>query len=310
MVRIFVFLLLTGLLPAPLGAVPDTPGEAPPSYLFEINHPGRPASYLFGTIHLPDPRVTRLKPDVVEAFDQADAVYCELDMDAGAMAASAVAMMLPPSETLADILTEKQIARLDAELKRINPQLSMAPFMRLKVWAMFATLVLLESQMENPTVKPMDVALYRLASAYDKRTGGVETVQEQIGVFDQFSRAEQIEMLEATLDFMDELRAEGRRYTDELVEAYNTGDLQRIEQLMQAYRDEDNPALQDKMERLLIYDRNALMAERIAEAIETHPDETIFFAVGVAHLYGEKGVPALLRQRGFTVRQSGVDRAE
>ena len=36
-----------------------------------------PPSWLFGTIHLPDPRVTRLHPDAARAFEQADAVYTE-----------------------------------------------------------------------------------------------------------------------------------------------------------------------------------------------------------------------------------------
>ena len=33
-----------------------------------------PPSWLFGTIHVPDPRVTNLHPDVLQALEQADAV--------------------------------------------------------------------------------------------------------------------------------------------------------------------------------------------------------------------------------------------
>jgi len=277
--------------------------DSHPSYLFTIDKAGQPTSYLFGTIHLPDPRVTRLKPNVVEAFRGSAAVYCEIEMDPAARIGLLPEMMLPPGETLADLLPADLLARLDQELRRIDPDLTITPFMQFKIWAVVASLVLLEPQTEHPNIKPMDLALYRLAAASGKRTGGIETGQEQMSYFEAFSRPEQIAMLRSTLDLMAKLRAKNENFTDELVEAYQTGDLRAIEELLNAYRDED-PALQAKFERIFIHERNELMAERIADILRESPDEPVFFAVGVAHLFGETGIPTLLRDRGFIVERA------
>jgi uncharacterized protein YbaP (TraB family) len=52
------------------------------------------------------------------------------------------------------------------------------------------------------------------------------------------------------------------------------------------------------MDRLR-YRRNATMAGRIVRRLREHPDVSWFFAVGAAHLQGDRGLIAALEKAGF-----------
>jgi len=51
--------------------------------------------------------------------------------------------------------------------------------------------------------------------------------------------------------------------------------------------------------KILLYNRNAIMAERIERMAR---EQTIFSAVGAAHLAGKKGVIKLLKNAGLKVK--------
>jgi uncharacterized protein YbaP (TraB family) len=53
------------------------------------------------------------------------------------------------------------------------------------------------------------------------------------------------------------------------------------------------------MRKLLLYERNTIMAERFAEIAR---QESLFCAVGAGHLSGKKGLLRLLKKEGFKVR--------
>ena len=49
------------------------------------------------------------------------------------------------------------------------------------------------------------------------------------------------------------------------------------------------------------YSRNTVMAEKAAEFIRN--GNNVFFMVGVSHFAGDKGIPALLTDMGYTVEK-------
>ncbi|WP_269543107.1 TraB/GumN family protein [Cerasicoccus fimbriatus] len=272
------------------------------SYLFSISKEGYATSYLFGTIHLPDKRVTELPKNVIDTYRKVDAVYTEIPMEAEEMLGAAQSMMLPNGNTLKDVLPPETLAGFERELKAINPQFTAEPFMALKIWAAASTLMMLETQLKNPGVNAMDMALYMGAKKGGKRVGGIESAAEQMALFDAFSDEEQIALMDSMLDYMQEMREQGEGYTDEMIDAYLSGDLKKLEEMMASYEMEDE-ALQAKFEKLFIEDRNVLMAVRIERIMAQNLDQSEFFAVGAAHLYGPGGVPALLRDAGFDIQR-------
>lgn len=259
-----------------------------------------PPSWLFGTIHLPDPRVTKLHPDAQRAFDAADVLYTELPMDSKSTMKIALKAMREDGKTLLDVLPEPTWYRLDMRLRKIHPQLSAFLVMPLKTWAVYGSMMLFESQMKYPKLQALDLQLYNQASEAGKKVGGLETMEEQLHAFEQFSEREQQQMLETVLDQMRDFDRKGISVTEFTIQWYLSGDYERFEQLMEEIPLANDAVLREKLEKTLVYDRNAGFAKRIVAKIRENPGKSIFFAIGTGHLSGgERSVQGYLEKAGI-----------
>jgi uncharacterized protein len=279
------------------------PQETAAPYLWKVTSPGGTAtSWIFGTIHLPRPDVTRIPPVVRDAIDHSDAVYTEIPADIPTMLRVVPMMMLPNERTVDTVLGPELTASLESEIKAIQPELTLKPFSRFKPWALVATILQLEDQLKYPGAVALDTLIYQRAASADKEVGGIETPEEQIGIFDEFTDAEQVLMVKDTLKQLDAIRKENRAVTDFLAELYLAGDLDKlVAEIMKLDSIGDNPALSAKFLDRLLYRRNTLMAERIAKRLREHPKTKFFFAIGAGHLHGNRGVIADLKKAGFTL---------
>jgi uncharacterized protein len=269
--------------------------DAPKPLLWKVE--GKKPSYVFGTIHLSSPEVTKLSPATKKALDSIDALYTEVPMDMAGQMKSAMALM--GNESLSEVLPKDLYSRAEAELKRINPALDLKPFDKLKTWALAITMVMLEEQFKNPGGLPLDAILYANIEGDGKKVGGIETFEEQMAVFDGFSKDDQISMLRATLDDMDRERKEGRSALDELRNVYLAGDLEKLDKTMNEWMTGLDPKLFERFMEALITKRNLVMSERIAKKLKEAPDKSQFFAIGAGHLGGDNGVLKLLEKQGF-----------
>ena len=261
-----------------------------------------PPSWLFGTIHLPDPRVTRLHPDVSSAFEQADAVYTEIPMDAKSTMQMGLVSLRSDGRTLKDVLPRTTWQRLDERLKRIHPQLDATLLSPMKTWAVYGGMLLFESQLQYPDLRPLDWQLYRNATDAGKEVGGLEQLEEQVRVFEHFTETEQQQMLLALLDEMDRFDRRRESITEFMIQWYLSGDYMRFEELLESMPMATDPALRKELEKQLVYDRNARFAKRIAEKIRENPGKSFLFAIGMGHLGGERSIQALLEQSGIGTR--------
>lgn len=270
--------------------------------LWKIESAAKKPSYLFGTIHLTRPAVTKLAPQVLATFDASDAVYTEIPADFATMLSATQSMMMPDGKTLTDVLPDDVLEKLSAELAAINPMFSLDVFNQFKPWAIAASLMVLEDQMKYPGALALDMVLYQRAAIAGKTTGGLETIDEQLGVFDGFSEAEQIQMLSETVNMMRADREKGTSSLDLLVSAYLAGDLDKVEAEMEKWNAaSEDPKLTEKFMERLLYKRNVHMADRIAALIRENPDTGYFFAIGAAHLGTDRGVLKLLEKAGFKI---------
>lgn len=291
--------LLLGLCASAFAQEPAaTPRPAP--FLWKIEGACKKPSWLFGTIHLPRPDVTNIPPVVRAALDSAGAVYTEIPADLPTMLALLPKMMLPDGGTVDAVLGKQTTAELEKEVKAMNPEFTLQPFLRFKPWAVIASILQLEDQMKYPGTLALDMLLYQRAAMAGKEVGGIETPDEQIAVFDAFTNAEQKLMVEDTIKQLREIRASKRNLSDDLARLYLAGDLDMlVTELEKMDSVTDNPELTAKFMDRLLYRRNALMAERIVQRLREHPDTSYFFAVGAAHLQGDRGLIAALKKAGF-----------
>jgi uncharacterized protein YbaP (TraB family) len=272
--------------------------EAGRPFLWRIEGGTKP-SYVFGTIHLSGADVTALSPATEKAVASTDALYTEVPMDMATQMKAATSLI--GGESLGKVLPKDLYERAEAELKRINPQLNLQPFDQMKIWGLAVTIPLLEEQLKNPGALPLDAQLYTTAQRTGKEVGGIETMEEQMGLFEQFNKDEQIAMLKSTLDEMERARKEGRNPVEELRKGYLSGDLAKLDKMLNEWMSGFDPKLLARFMEALLTKRNHVMAERIGEKLKSAPGKSQFFAIGAGHLMGEEGVLKLLEKQGLKV---------
>lgn len=278
-------------------AVPTAPAAAATgverALLWRIEGPT--PHYLFGTIHLPDDRVTKLVPAVRAAVDGCDALFTELPMELGEMMKMQSRTLLPKGQTLADVLGPELYARVAAYVA--SKGMKTAAIDRMQPWAASMQLPMLD-QMAKMTKMPLDMQLYEGARKAKKVVGGLETFDEQLGIFADLSTEEQRSLVASTLDDLEEDAREGKDTIENLLQVYLRGDEQAIDKELNEFKIGD-AALRAKLLPRLLGDRNLRMADRIVKHLQEQPGRSHLFAVGAAHYVGETGLLQLLTARGY-----------
>jgi len=261
---------------------------------------GKPASFLYGTVHVPDPRVLALPGPVVRALSEADVFYTEVPMDERTRVTIQRASLLPRGETLATALPKPLYDRTARYLR--SRGYSIQVFFKQKIWALQVSLELLDYLPQMAESQPLDMYLAERARTSGKRMAALETVEEQLAVLDGLTRAEQIEILEESLTLLEAAERTGTSPARRLVDAYLRGDPEELRTTALAMVDTSKPLNQRQLDAL-IDQRNVVMAERILAALRETPDQSHFFAVGALHYPGEQGIVALLRAKGLEVER-------
>jgi hypothetical protein len=254
--------------------------------LWRVERAGVTSSYLFGTMHSDDPGVVKLPKPVQRAFDQAQGLTLEVVLDPRSLLSMASALLMTDGNTLESVIGRRLYERTVAVMsKRGMPEMLVA---NMKPWAV--AVMLMTPAGNNGVV--LDHVLYQSAVAAGKKVHGLETVAEQMGLFDDLSHKDQIALLEDTLDNLDIIG----QMLDELLIAYLDRDLKRLLELNEASMRDSDPLLAETFNRKVIVERNYRMAERMQSRLSEGKQ---FIAVGALHLAGEQGLLKLLSERGY-----------
>ncbi len=244
-------------------------------------------SYLFGTIHLICQGDIYYPDLLVEKLNTSKALYLEIDMDdPGMMTAMAQHMPMKNNARLPDLLSEddyKQVATFFKDSVGLNLSL----FHHAKPFFLSSILFnrVLGCQPESYELK-----LMAMAQKDSKEIKGLETIEEQLAVFDSIPYHKQAEMLLYMIRNLPKAKVEFK----ELVEVYKSQDIEKLRKISQ-----DSEFDFPNQEEILLNSRNRNWIPVISEQVKT---QSTFFAMGAAHLGGEQGIIALLRKAGFTVR--------
>jgi len=282
-------LLLAALLCCMQAVYADSKASKQRGLLWEISKPGMVPGYLFGTIHSADPEVLRLSGIVQQALDDASRVVLEVLMDRDSMIYTSTAMLLTDGRLLSAILGEDLFAQTAAAMQaRDIPEVVLE---RIKPWAVAITLAM------PPTVtgQVLDLTLYQFAEENSKPVYGLETIHEQLDVFEGLSLNDQVALLQ---DAVEQFHGIDALHAD-LLAAYKRRDLAALVALNESAMKTGDQRLARDFQQRLILDRNRRMAERMQEHLEAGG---AFIAVGALHLPGEQGLLELLEQQGYSVR--------
>jgi uncharacterized protein YbaP (TraB family) len=273
--------------------------------LWKLERRGERPSWLFGTMHLTDPRVVTLPAAAQKAFDASGTVVIEttevLDQARmmAALAKEPELMMFTDGTTLALLLSSKDAALVDKGLAARG--ISMAAVAKMKPWMLSAMVALPACEMARKAegAPVLDVKLAQEAKTQGKDLEGVESVADQLHAMASLPISLHMKGLVETLrlgDKADDL-------SETMVVLYQRGRIGMIWPLLRAVVPDEagGPDGYAAFEEALVISRNKVMAER---ALPILKKGDVFMAVGALHLPGPQGLVEQFRKAGYVVTRA------
>ncbi|MFD2567742.1 TraB/GumN family protein [Pseudotenacibaculum haliotis] len=243
-------------------------------------------SYLFGTIHVTCDAT--LSDKVKEALDQTDQLVLEIDMDDPTMQGKMMqGMAMKEGKTLKDLVSEEDFQTID---KLFKEHLGMSVSLMQNVKPFFLLAAFYPKMIDCP-MQSFELELMKVAQKQKEEIKGLETVEDQLQVFDDIPYDVQVKDLIKTAK-------------DNLAHEKET-----IKKMLKIYKEENIEAMLDMMseessevtsdyQNILLDNRNKNWISKIGVYAKEKPT---FFGVGAGHLAGKNGVILLLRKAGYTV---------
>lgn len=257
------------------------------SLLWKISGNGlKESSYLFGTIHITCDAT--LADKVKSALDKTQQLCLELDMDDPAMQGEMMSnMMMQNGVTMKSLVKPEDFKAVDTFLTT-NVGFSAEMLNTVKPFMITA---MLYPKMLGCDMQSVEAELIKIAKAQNEEVIGLETVGEQLAVFDAIPyQAQMNELVITAKDNMQRDKAE----LEEMMTLYKTENIEA----MIAFTEKSANVMTSKYSDVLLKKRNQNWISRMTTIATNKPT---FFGVGAAHLGGKDGVIALLRKAGFTV---------
>lgn len=270
--------------------------------LWKIGKPGTKPSWLFGTMHLTDPRVLKLSDAAQTAYQGAATVVIETDevLDPKAplkvMAQDPGLMMFTDENTLEKLIPADKLEGVKAGLAARG--LSLTALNKMQPWIVTSMLAMppCELTRSKSGTAFLDVKLAQDAKAQGKTVTGLETIKDQLSAMASLPLKFHVEGLVETLTLAPKLPD----MFETMTLLYTRGDIAMIFPVIRSISPDGTASGENyaAFEEKMVNARNRVMAEHAVPIIDKG---NAFIAVGALHLPGEKGLVSLLRSKGFTV---------
>lgn len=270
------------------------------------NAEGKP-SWLFGTMHMTDPRVLALTQEAQEAFDASNTVVIEttdiLDQSkmTAVMANRPELMMFTGPETLSSVIPEEDRALVAKGLSERGVPL--ATVEKMKPWIIAALVALPACELSRKAQQALvlDAKLAADAQASGKALEGLETAESQLEAMASLPMELHIEGLVETLKLGDRIDD----VMETMIQLYLAGETGLFWPFFGAVLPggDDGESGYAEFQEVMVSTRNRGMYEGALPLIEAGG---AFVAVGALHLPGEDGLISLFREGGFKVEPLGL----
>jgi uncharacterized protein YbaP (TraB family) len=220
-----------------------------------------------------------------EKISTSKSIYLELDMDDPSMMMKMATLAIMKDKTLEDLMSDADYKLVSAYVKD-SLGMPMMLFNRMKpitLMSLIYTKVLPCSSTESYEGKFVE-----LAKAQKKEVKGLETIEDQMGVFDKIPDSVEAQMILEMIRTM----PEQRKQMAQMVDSYKKENIQQLSEQMS-----ESPEWKG-FEDILLANRNRNWIAIMESAMKQGSQ---IFAVGAGHLPGKDGVINLLRQAGYTV---------
>lgn len=269
-------------------------GESALHSLWEL-HGAHNTVYLLGSIHVLRASDYPLAPAIVGAYEQSASVYMEVDpqdLDRPQLQADMLASAaMPNHQTLPAVLGTERYVRAQALARSLGVELT--TFDSFAPW--FAAEAISELQLVKlgfDAQSGVDMYFFGRARHDGKPVAGLETVQDQIGLFQAMPMGAQAQFLLASLEEAHDLPQE----VDAMVRAWQGGDTAWFVSQVISELGRD-----PQLYRTLLVARNRKWIPQIEALLGR--DKNCLVIVGTAHLVGPDSVIEMLKRDGIGATQ-------
>jgi uncharacterized protein YbaP (TraB family) len=282
------------LLPFFAGLVFSASVASAESSVWKVTRGGN-TLFLGGTSHVLRPTDFPLPAEFETAFHASSKLYFETDvarLKSPEMQQIVLTRgMITDGSTMEKLLTPAAWKAVVAYCQKAG--LPVAQFSRMKPWLFTVMIVAFELQKLGLSLEGVDVHYHQKAVAAGKKTGELEAFERHMEYLVHLGDGHESEMIASSIEEVDEIPQK----LNDLLSAWKSGNLARLEDLMVTELREKYPAIFKK----LLVERNEAWLPKIEEMLKT--PEVEFVLMGVGHLAGKEGLHARLRERGYTVEQ-------
>jgi uncharacterized protein YbaP (TraB family) len=252
--------------------------------------------YLLGSIHVLRAQDGGLPQEAQDAYQDAEQLVMELDMDdlmADPMAMAGAAQrlaVLPEGQSLRGVLGQ-DYAAVQTHAQTLGLDVGLLD--RFQPW--FVATAMLQAELAKRGFSSelgVEETLTRRAVADHKPIRGLETVEQQLGLLAGLPLPEQKRFLLMTIDEMDDFDQD----LAQMLTAWRTGNAAELAKVLS-----EGFAKFPELYRPLTEDRNRAWVGEIAGLL--HGSDDYLVVVGALHLVGRNSVVDLLERRGYRVTQ-------
>lgn len=249
--------------------------------------------YLFGTVHVLKPQTVWRSARITKAFTAADDVVMEIEQpdDPKAMQPLMLRYGIDRTTPLSSKLRPETYEKLQAAAKGMGFPAQAIDVMRPWLAALTVSLTPLLQAGYDPE-SGVEKLLTADAKAAGKPISAFETAEQQVRFFADMTPVQERELLESTLDDVDE----GPAKVDALVAAWAAGDQGELKRQMVDEMRRDYPDVY----KLLLVRRNQDWARQLKTKLAG--SGVSFVAVGAGHLTGPDSLQAELAKLGIKAK--------
>lgn len=278
-------------------SAPQTPREAPKGLFWKASKSGGEPLYLLGSTHWADQSFYPLSPRIMEAFEKSLWVGVEVNIKDPVNAKQIQNLMRENAKyadgtTIADHLTPATIASLGKFYK--SSGLTLETYKNYKPW--FHALMIDSAVLKSFGLsEEMGVENHFLSRTNRSQTiRELETMDSQLALMTNWMNSETYLRHELATS------PQSLASIGDMMKAWKEGDAAKMEQIVIGddwlSQIEMVPLMEEMLDK-----RNAKMADKISAWIDQ--GEKGFVILGAAHFLGERGIVAILKNRGYQIEK-------
>lgn len=273
------------------------------SFLWKIEKPNQPVSYLLGTIHLGKEN-SQLSLQLMNILKHTSVLITEVNVMPEDDEMNDMGLMLiDDSFDLSKTLSGDYYFALRQQLSSVIP----GEYVKhVKPWAAFAMIAYSKPDGYSELFG-LDMLLTKEANILKKTRVFLETFEDSLRYFADLPEERVISMIQVILDHYDEAQSE----TKELIQLYQTNQVDDVvnmlsgqSHLLDYFSDDEKRFWQNWFHQQLLIERNRNWLPKLERQLAK---ESSLVAVGAGHLFGDDGLVNLLKNQGYQVIPVPVD---